>query len=285
MKRTVIISLSALCLSLLLFPSVQGKVTLYHHTQRALYTANPPGAKTGAPGEGSCTSCHGGTAQSGSGVVSIDFSGSGGEYMVGNSYTITISIASGTKNGFEMTILDGNNTKAGTFTSGTNYSLTTTSGRQYARQNAASGIVSWTVNWTAPDTDLGDLTLYYSFNKSNANGSASGDIIYLGQFNITSAAFNTVTEYERTDKNIRMYYAPETGLSVDYDLEEASLTCLLVQDLSGRVVYRGDSEFRTTGTYHEQLQVEEQVVPGLYIVSLFVDNNAYNRKVFIGTSN
>jgi hypothetical protein len=37
---------------------------------------------------------------------------------------------------------------------------------------------SWTVDWTAPNTDEGEITFYAAFNAANGNGGTSGDVIY-----------------------------------------------------------------------------------------------------------
>ncbi len=270
--------------SFFLFKSNQGKIEKFHPAAPPvlLSSANPPAAKTGAPGETTCTSCHTGTTQSASGIIDLTFSGAGNEYIVGQDYTFTISIATGTKNGFEATILDASDAKAGTFTSGTNYSVTNSGVRQYVRHNTSSGITSWTFNWTAPDTDMGDLTLYFSFNKSNASGSSSGDIIYLGQFNITSAVFNTVTEYEKTDETINLWYnAQNQTMNMDYVLFEPSLVMLSVQNLSGELVLQQNLGLQDDGNYQDVLSLTEKPAAGIYVVSLFAGNSVYNRKIYV----
>src|SRR5687767_8205513 len=155
MRRQFLFSTLLLTALFFLFKSSQGKVETYHQSAppALLSSVNPPAGRTGAPGESNCTvSCHGGSTQSAAGIIDLTFSGAGNEYIVDEHYSFTISIASGSKNGFEATILDSNNTKAGTFTAGTNYSLANSGGRQYVRHSVSTGITSWTFNWTAPLT-------------------------------------------------------------------------------------------------------------------------------------
>lgn len=273
-----------LAASLFLFNSNQARIETYHAASPPvnLSSVNPPAARTGAPGESNCTSCHTGTAQSAAGIIDVSFSGAGNEYIVGQSYTFTISIASGAKNGFEATVLDGTNTKAGSFSSGTAYSIATASGRQYVRQNSSSGITSWTINWTAPATDVGDLTLYFAFNKSNALNNSSGDIIYLGQFNIASAVFNTVTEYETTDAQINLTYSnQQQSADLCYTLFDPGHVIFSVQDLSGRLLTQQNLGNQAPGLYKESITLSEKPETGIYILSLFINNNVYNRKVYI----
>jgi hypothetical protein len=285
MKITHFLVASVLVASAILLPSHQTKISKYHSADfidKVSSSVNPPAARTGAPGESNCTSCHAGTTQSASGNIDLTFSGVGNEYIVGQSYTITISIAAGAKNGFQMTMLDNTNTKAGTFTSGTNYGVTTSAGRQYARQNVSAGVTSWTINWTAPATDVGDLTLYYAFNKSNNANNSSGDIIYLGQFNIASAVFNTITAQEKTDQQIVMWYDQLTSsLNYNFTLDESADIMLQVQDLSGKLIYQEKSGMYAPGDYQNSILLTAKPQAGIYIVSLFVDNLVFNRKIRI----
>jgi hypothetical protein len=265
--------------------SHQGKIEKYHHTdtiEKLNSSSNPPAAKTGAPGETNCTSCHSGTVQSGLGNITLDFSGSTDEYVVGQSYTFTISISSGAKNGFEATILDGTNTKAGTFTSGTNYSITTSSGRQYVRQTVSDGITSWTFNWTAPSSDKGDLTVYYSFNKSNNADNSSGDIIYLGQMTISSAVFNTLTDYEETNEQINIWTDLQLN-QIYFSFHQKKEEALLIQiiDLNGKLIYTDNAGILSSGNYQIQREIPAGLNHGIYIISLIIGNDVFNRKVYL----
>jgi len=284
MKLSFVVSVLICAFLLFIFPSHQGKISKYHAdiVEANLSSANPPAARTGAPGEANCTGCHLGTTQSATGIIDITFSGAGNEYLVGEIYTITIGIASGAKNGFEMTILDGSDTKAGTFLAGTNSSVTTSSGRQYIRHTASTGILSWSFTWTAPAADAGDLTMYYAFNNSNASGNTAGDIIYLGQFNLTSAIFNTITPHEKADESYNVFYNAESNeINLSYMLDKASKVMLNIQDISGKLIQQTDLGTKSQGNHAQLISLKEQPSPGIYIVSLFVDNNVFNRKISI----
>lgn len=285
MKITHLLFAILLTALAILLPSNQAKISRFHAVdsiEKSGNSINPPAARTGAPGESNCTICHGGTTQSASGNIDVTFSGAGNEYIVGQSYTITISIAAGAKNGFQATILDASDVKAGTFTNGTNYQVTTASGRQYVRQTFSSGITTWTINWTAPATDAGDLTMYFAFNKSNNMGNTSGDIIYLGQFNITSAVFNTITEHEKTDQQIQMWYDQvNSALNYNFTLQESADIVLNVQDLSGKLIFQQNSGVHAPGEYQSNILLPQKPEAGIYIVSLFIDNLVFNRKIQI----
>jgi hypothetical protein len=140
---------------------------------------NPPLGYTGAPGEQTCqkASCHGG----GNFVGTPSLSGLPDSIVAGESYLLTLSLESNcTKAGFELTCLDADDVKAGTFSAGTGTSVANFGGKQYVRQSApktlAAGTTSWNFTWNAPETVGGDaVTFYFSTLNANGNGNDSGD--------------------------------------------------------------------------------------------------------------
>ena len=105
-------------------------------------SANPPNGKSGAPGDELCTDCHsldGGT-QNGT-LVLYGFPAviePNTTYML----TITNSNPNGVavKGGFQLTILNSNNQKAGDFVTGSNdpsSAITNSGGRQYWEHDPA----------------------------------------------------------------------------------------------------------------------------------------------------
>ena len=254
------------------------KIEKYHKDgiDIANFSSNPNLGLTGAPGEGNCTQCHNSsTAQSAAGNVS--FTGPT-EYIVGQTYLFEIGMTTNANNGFEMTILDGNDNKAGSFTAGANSSVASQSGREYIRHTAKSGF--WTFNWTAPSTNMGDLTAYYVVNKTNNNGSNQLDTIYLGQQVISSALTNGISDYEKQDNKIKMFYNEnENTVVVKYNLKEKSRIQINISDLSGRLIQSTSYGQKSFGNHTENVNLENVNTSGIYIVSIFVNNNVYNRKI------
>ncbi|NOU48921.1 MAG: T9SS type A sorting domain-containing protein [Bacteroidales bacterium] len=162
--------------SLLFLPVV---IVLYAHS------AGSPGGKSGSPGDSNatCTQCHSGTASSVSGWITTNIPAEG--YTPGGSYVIT---ATGThagvvKFGFELTAETSAGAKIGTFT------ITEPTRTQLVNVNKAvthtqAGNVptgntnTWTMNWTAPASNVGQIRFYAAFNAANGNGNNTGDIIY-----------------------------------------------------------------------------------------------------------
>ena len=146
----------------------------------------PPDEKTGAPNEGTCADCHAGNALNASGgslMVAIPET-----YEPNEVYTIIVDLsrAGQSKWGFEMTALDANGDRAGSFTAddAANTQLTETNNKQYIQHTTAGTSAgtndahSWEFEWTAPDADIGLITFYAAGNAANGDGGTTGDYIY-----------------------------------------------------------------------------------------------------------
>ncbi|NOQ74326.1 MAG: hypothetical protein GQ574_20115 [Crocinitomix sp.] len=254
-------------------------ISTYHNDgiEAVNFTSDPPTGKTGAPGEGNCTDCHSGSTMSGDGVVFFTVGGGPG-YIPGSTYPITVSTISGTKNGFEMTILDGDDNFQGSFTSGDNSGVATGGGIDYVRHSASDGVLSWTFDWTAPAADAGELTAYYTVNISNDNGSSSGDEIFLGNESIP--LFGVGIEENELDAAYNIFYNSQTReLNLNYSLLKESKVVLNIQDLSGKLIQYYDFGYQNQGDYAEKLTVTNVDSEGIYLLSLFINNQVFNRKV------
>lgn len=145
--------------------------------------AQPPAEYTGAPGEQTCatTGCHVGSTPT-TNQFSVTVAGSPSDYTSGSLYNMIINLsASAPVRGFQITAVDNNGTKAGTF-SLSNPSLTTlatgSNGREYVGHNGATGFGAWTFRWTAPTTTTGTVYFYATGLAANGDNAATGDITY-----------------------------------------------------------------------------------------------------------
>ena len=153
-------------------------------------TGGPPEEKTGAPNENTCaqTGCH----------VGNDLNVSGGSlaltvpetYIPNEVYTIVVNLsrAGQSKWGFEMTALDADGARAGTFAAddAANTQVSEANSKQYIKHTAAgtagaTDAHSWEFQWTAPDADIGPITFYAAGNASNGNFNPVDDYIYTTQ--------------------------------------------------------------------------------------------------------
>ncbi len=150
------------------------------------FSFGPNDGLTGAPGEGNCTQCHSGNSLNASGGTLV--LGVPGTYLPGEMYDIIVDLSRSGQSrwGFEMTALNGNGARAGTFTPANNGNtqVTAANSKQYIKQTtqgSASGTRDknqWAFKWTAPTNDVGPITFYAAGNAANGDSGTSGDYIY-----------------------------------------------------------------------------------------------------------
>ncbi len=242
------------------------------------FSTNPPVAKTGAPGESNCTDCHSGSVLSAQGVVTL--TGLSADYVPGQTYNLSISVSSGVKNGFEMVILDDSDQQAGSFTNGAHTGTIVSNGREYIR-HSASNTNSFDFDWTAPSTDMGDLTVYYAFNKSDNGGSTANDEIYLGTASVNSSVTASILKKDHDPfKIVTAWNAGAKQINLNYQLAQPAQIMVNVQSLNGKLIQRTVVGQQEAGQYQNILDGGE-ISPGVYIVSVFVDNQVFNKKMLL----
>lgn len=247
----------------------------------ANFSVNPPTGKTGAPGEGTCTDCHSGSVLDGDGIVTFGFDGADSEYVPGQVYNLSISsaLANG-KNGFQLTILNSSNLKAGNFQAGTHSATTLVGGKQYIRQSTSTGVSSWQFQWTAPATEMGDLTAYYAYNKTNGSSTTAGDVVYVSMSSILSSFVSVHDIDEDPYKISTIFDASSRLLHINYNLKANKKVVVNVQSLNGQLIQSTTIGIQEPGNYHKQLSVNP-LSSGIYIVSVFVDNQVFSSKLLL----
>lgn len=169
------------------------------------YASGPDPRNTGAPGDQTCVACHFGTLNGGGGSVTLA-SSNGATYTPGQpqTFTITIKDSKARVYGFQMTARVDSNSKngqAGDFTAGPqqivicdNATLKGASGCpsrtpvEFIEHSRPFTTNTITVNWTAPSSDVGTVTLYVAANAANGDGNTSGDHIYTTSLQLSPAA-------------------------------------------------------------------------------------------------
>ena len=150
------------------------------------FSFGPPEGLTGAPNEANCTRCHVGNALNDSDdalMLTIPET-----YQPNEVYTIVVNLsrAGQSRWGFEMTALDDNGARAGSFkvSDAANTQLKEKDSKQYIMHTSAGSAQGtndenqWTVEWTAPDADIGSITFYAAGNAANGDFGITGDYIY-----------------------------------------------------------------------------------------------------------
>ncbi|MBA3663155.1 MAG: T9SS type A sorting domain-containing protein [Bacteroidetes bacterium] len=162
--------------------------------------------RTAAPGETTCATvgCHNSfPLNSSTGSISITDNIPAIGYTPGQTYTINVIVskAAVTLFGFDFEAVSSTNTTAGNITV-INAITTQTAigaGRQNITHKTNGGLTTnthtFTFNWTAPSTNIGNVTFYTTGIAANKNGNTTGDYIYsttkvVGGANIVTGIIN-----------------------------------------------------------------------------------------------
>jgi len=232
---------------------------------------------TGAPGESNCTECHSGSV--------LDVNATNGmtttatTYQVGETYSFAIGSTTNTSNGFQMTVLDNSGIKAGSFVSGVaNTAIQTNGGKEYINQTSKTQ--NWIVEWTAPSTDMGPLTVYYALNTTNNNGNNGGDEVFVGNHSLASDITNGLTNHQKQDTKVNLFFNEnDNELNVKYALNKKANVMVQIVDLSGKVIEEVKLGQKSFGPHSTKIHLENIRIEGIYIVSLFINNGIYTRKI------
>lgn len=283
-KNNVLVALLVGTIGLLSFNSIQEtKMTNKIH----LSTSGSPGGKTGAPGDGSCTSCHSGTVQSGTGFQTVVLTNAAGtmvtSYNPGETYTVSVGmLTTNAKNGFEIVALTPSNTAAGSVAviNATTTKTVTFGGKtRITQKSGGTSLNNWSFHWTAPATNVGNVTFYLGTNVSNSNGSDSGDIIRNSQhvFGSTAGIEETVAKVA-----INLGYAQATNsLTIDLTSQLNGEAAINLVDLSGKSVQFEQLGNVATGNNLLQVKLNKQLPKGIYVAHINVNNNFVSKKIYI----
>ncbi len=147
------------------------------------------GGHTGAPGETSCTGCHGGTVNTGPGSMTLMLSDTTLLYSPGETFdaTVVMKQVGRDKFGFVgLALKDAGNTTIGTFTIDDQVRTRTFNDgpRKYVSHTPCGADATppdsllWTFHWKAPATNVGNITLYLAGLAANHNHALSNDDTY-----------------------------------------------------------------------------------------------------------
>ena len=119
-------------------------------------------------------------------------------------------------------------------------------------------------------------------NSTNNNGATSGDDVFVGTISIASDQTNGLTNHQIQDQKINMFFNESNNeLNVKYKLNEKSRVSVQVLDLSGKLIENTEFGTKTFGPHTEKLQLNNVQAEGIYVVTLFINNSVFNRKVYL----
>ena len=166
--------------------------TLFAAVPLVLYafSGGPPPRVSGAPGEGLCTQCHAGTANSGPGNVQVVFP-DGLTYTPGarQQWTVRVTDSTARRYGFQLTVRLASNAQAGELsaTDGSTQVIRD-AGLQFIEHTQAGAPNTFTFAWTPPASDVGPVRVYVAGNAANGDERNTGDRIYSANYTLAPAA-------------------------------------------------------------------------------------------------
>jgi len=190
-----------------------------------------------------CTSCHSGP--NATFIVDLITSNVPIEgYTPNTTYTITATIAKEghSKFGFEISPqnLD-NSTVIGTLVNTNSETQLTGSGNNYITHTSTgttgTGSKTWTFDWTAPESGIGDATMYGAFNVTNSGNNSSLDTIYTSTLVIPENTTVGMANISSIEQNISVYPNPASDL-ITIKVNSILLgSALVITDHTGRQVF------------------------------------------------
>jgi hypothetical protein len=249
--------------------------------------SNGKSGKTNSPGETTCNDagCHSGNPLN-DGVGSIQITSPNllnWQYEPGKVYTInvTVSRTGSSLFGFDFEALTSTGANAGiiTATDLTKTQLANSTVLGNSRRNifhklnggsGSNGTHSFTFNWTAPVTNIGNVTFYAAGNATNNNGNRLGDFIYTTSQMVTSASVGIFENVISTNQ-LNIYPNPiiETA-KISYQLNNNAKVSASLVALNGAVVSVFFNEFQTPGEQTKELEIGTSIIPGVYLFVLDV---------------
>jgi len=259
-KKTIISSLVlavvTICISDLLSPA---------HSN----AGGAPIGKTGSPGDGSnCTGCHSGVATTSAGLITSNVPLTG--YIPGNTYTITatIAVAGINKFGFEISPQGATAAQKGTLvvTNITETKLLGTTAKYITHKStgtAGLGSKTWTFDWIAPAVGSGNAILYGAFVAANANGTNSGDQVFLSNLLIQENLSAGISEMVNNFDHWIIYPNPcKEQLIISSVLADHENYNLEILDVTGKQMKKITNE-----TPYQNQHIDMSDLPnGLYIL-------------------
>lgn len=245
--------------------------------------SQPPAGNDGDPttfpfaGQ-TCTQCHSGAAHSAIGHVDITFDDGTNavpvdsfSYTPATQYTVTFAPSiTATRYGFQLAALQTGNTNAGTLavTNTGNTSLTTGINTKYIGHKNANTNKTWSFKWTAPATDVGNVTLYYTFVGANGNNSESGDVVYKGNNVVSASQVSGIDNVIMPVSNLIVFPNPAVNtLNVSYTADGiATSTEATLYNLYGQAV-KHDVLSITTGVVNQAMDVKG-LPQGVYLLQV-----------------
>jgi hypothetical protein len=234
------------------------------------------------------------TLNSGAGSITLGSSNMvDWQYEPGVTYNMTVTVSLSTSNlfGIGLECLTAAGANAGNLvitvpedTRTLNAVVSGNSRRNIVHQlngGVAAGSKTFSFDWVAPSTNIGNVTFYYAGNAANGNGTNSGDRIYTGSQEVTPLITTGIRDEVDGSAAVRVGPSPfDTQCRVQYSTREGGRARVTFLDPGGRTLTHMDLGYRAPGSYSETLTGLEVLPQGACLMVLEVGELRSAHKVF-----
>ena len=237
------------------------------------------GGHTGAPGESSCTGCHGGAANTGPGSLQLLLNDNTLRYTPGETFDASVTLRQSGRDKFGFVALalkDAGNTTIGTFSIDDALRTRTYSDgpRKYVSHTPCGAdavppdSLSWTFHWKAPGTNVGNITLYLAGLVANHNHALSGDDTYTLVVHLLPDSSSSVRNIPASFRRLKIWPNPTADV-LHFEME-AGVSSAEIWSADGRL-------WRVTTLTQNKLSVPG-LEPGVYFLRLKGDDGLIIRQ-------
>ena len=261
---------------------------------KTVLSNNGIAGRTGSPGETTCSNCHG-SAGTGSVVINLPVTLQGGaSYVLGQTYTISVTVSQSACSlfGFGFEALQSSGANGGTLTAGTgtmakNATISGNSRKSIVHAlngGASSNTHTFTFTWTAPATNIGNITFYTAgLAANNDNLDNTADKTYTASVVIPAPQTVGIDDQSAIGNGISVFPNPVTEkISLNYSLIKNVQVKAELFNLEGKAIELFN-ENQSTGNVKKEIEVEKlNLSNGIYFVSLTIDGNkSITKKIII----
>jgi hypothetical protein len=233
------------------------------------------------------TGCHPTLSAASWSSITSDVPGSG--YIPGNTYTITATVtrASHTKFGFEIS----DQTLAG-LTGGALANINTAvqirdslsnhyAGHTSTGTTGTSGFHTWQFHWVAPASGTGMVRFFGAFNVTNNNNGDLGDTIVLDSMTVTESimGLNPINDFQ---SNFRIFPNPASNfLSVETNVGQSSDIEVMLVNARGANTTLLFSEKNFAGDFRNTFDLQGKYSAGIYFLKVSIGNKTSVERIVI----
>jgi hypothetical protein len=249
---------------------------------------------TGSPGELKCNDCHNSfTINTGGGSVYLSSTNmTNWQYVPGQVYNMKVTVKKTGKSlfGIGLEALSSTNANAGTITvtSTTKAQLKNASISSVLRSNLVHKLNGganpdssvFTFNWTAPATNVGNITFYFAGIAADNDGNENGDYVYNSSKVITPFIATGIEEQSNVSFTSSIIYnAADRNVIVNTTSEKPQTATIELFDLSGRKIFAENGIKLNAGQSTNQVDVSSVVKSGIYIVNIRTEEFSQSKRI------